>query len=919
MGLSACLMIAMMGLFLTCTVCSSMDSSLSYEEYCHDILEDAGHQHDIPPDNYLGFRRAQFAGGSPLFSADATGFSLRRSSKSAFFSIQTTRLEGEQGKQRIVVDASLLLRNHSLLWAGSRFNRTRVFRQAGARRDPFFQSGGMRLTLTGLWIPNSGTLCMAGCFVQNSLSQTLNGSDCKVKALFRYPLANTVNQPLMKGIIRSMRDLSDPLFFKPIIITGVVEAPYVYKKDDEIAEIGALVPANVPKHISVWKDDTALCQFPWYKQSLNVAWNKQCTIQDCSPFKSVGPSTTSNLLIENMVCLGGKVHGFFIFTHIQSQPEHHMLQSASDVFAVEGVWNASTGQLSAFACYLAGATNTSLVFDSRDCDLTITLQFPTTLDLTFRYSVIGQVVRKARSPFTPFKPFLFTGHIDITYGAIGWGRSPPQLEYAYTPERITQARSHCQAGGLGGSKRSKIGKRKLKYPDGQTFTDLGFQGLMKDSSGSSSEAYFSPVAVDKRTNSYFNPSLGVVTGVVASNKKRSLNISFDINLYILGGSLKPFQNVTSNRFSAEGVYKPKTGLLCLSACRSLALSTVQTASKLYEGDKDCEMYVTVQFPSTNPGYFDKHQISGQLVSSREPKDVLYFSPVTITSGPIYYQVQAANSLVQIDLEIVMGIVSLTMAVLFVGLQLRHVKNNSKVLPHISLLTLVVLTLGHLIPLVLNFEALFPMGSRKNILQWNGGWLEINEVIVRLMTMVVFLLLVRLLHLTWVSKGESVGNEGPWNMEKGSLRVCLISYGLAGLIAAIVYGVKGGKFVDVLKGFAGLTIDFFLFPQVVGNYIWEVQGIVLSSPFYMGMTFVRTLPHVYDSVRKLEFFSLRDRRYYYANPSWDFYSNAWDVVIPCGGLLFAVLVFCQQRYGGAFFSSASWRQRRLYNQISMNPI
>ncbi|MCO5592200.1 hypothetical protein L7F22_046198 [Adiantum nelumboides] len=131
--------------------------------------------------------------------------------------------------------------------------------------------------------------------------------------------------------------------------------------------------------------------------------------------------------------------------------------------------------------------------------------------------------------------------------------------------------------------------------------------------------------------------------------------------------------------------------------------------------KDCEMYVTVQFPPTNSGYFDKHQISGQIVSSTEPKDVLHFSPVTITSGPIYYQVQVANSLVQIDLEIIMGIVSLTMAMLFVGLQLRHVKNNSKVLPPISLLTLVVLTLGHLIPLALNFEALFPIRSRTNVL------------------------------------------------------------------------------------------------------------------------------------------------------------------------------------------------------------
>ncbi|KAI5078118.1 hypothetical protein GOP47_0007942 [Adiantum capillus-veneris] len=920
MEVSPCLVIPIMSLLLTfsCTSCSSMDSSISYEEYCDDISEDAGHHYDTSSANHLGFRRAVSAGGSPLFSTDVTGFSLRRSGRSAYFSTLALKLEEEQGKQRIVVEASLLLRNHSFLWSGSIFNRTRVFRQRGARRDPSFRQGGMRLTFKGLWIPHSGTLCMAGCFMQNSLSQTSNGSDCKVKALFRYPLENVVNQPLVKGIISSKRDLSDSRFFNPIYITGIYEAPYVFTKDDEATDIGVMVHAYVPQGINVWKDDTAVCQFPWYKQPLNVAWDKQCTGQDCSPFKIVGPNTTTTLMIENMVCSGGKVHGLFIFTHSQFQLEH-LFQSASDVFSVEGVWNASTGQLSALACYLEGVTNSSLLFDSRDCDLSISLQFPTTLALTFRYSVIGQVVRKAGSTLTPFKPFLFTGHMDITYGSIGWGRSPLKLEYAYTPETITQAGSQCQASGLGGSKRSKIGRRKLKYPDGQTFVDLGFQAIMKDSLGLTSEAYFSPVSVDKRTNLYFNPSLGVVTGVVVSNKKSSLNVSFDINFYVHGDSFKPIINTTSHRFSAEGVYKPKTGLLCLIACRPLAFSKVQNASKLYDGDKDCEMHITVQYPPTNPGYLDKPQISGRIISSRVPKDILFFSPVTITSGAIFYQEQAANSLVQIDFEIIMGIISLTMAVLFIGLQLRHVKNNPKVLPQISLLTLLVLTLGHLIPLVLNFEAIFSSRSRQSILQWSGGWLEINEVIVRLMTMVVFLMLVRLLHRTWVSKSELAGSEGPWHMEKGPFRVCLITYGLAGLIAAIVYGVKGSNFLDVLKGFAGLAIDFFLFPQVVGNYVWEVQGTVLSSSFYMGMTFVRTLPHVYDVVRKLEFFAIRDRRYYYANPTWDFYSNAWDVVIPCGGMLFAVLVFCQQRYGGAFFSLASWRQRRSYNQISMNPI
>jgi hypothetical protein len=58
-----------------------------------------------------------------------------------------------------------------------------------------------------------------------------------------------------------------------------------------------------------------------------------------------------------------------------------------------------------------------------------------------------------------------------------------------------------------------------------------------------------------------------------------------------------------------------------------------------------------------------------------------------------------------------------------------VKKHPDVLPFISLVMLSVLTLGHLSPLVLNFEALFLKSSwsRRSILRESAGWLEANEV------------------------------------------------------------------------------------------------------------------------------------------------------------------------------------------------
>ncbi|KAH7285302.1 hypothetical protein KP509_33G021400 [Ceratopteris richardii] len=901
-----------------------MDASMSYEEYCHEFLQDVGEeQYQLnfsTPDFHLNFRRAFFVGGAQLFGEDRVDPSFRKSGKSASLRTSSVTPVSQHDGQKYIVESSLLLMNRSHLWSLDSFNRTRVFRKKGAIQQSLAWLQGKRLMLKGLWFPGSGTLCMAGCFVQNSLSKVPDMNNCKVKALFQFPELNTINHSLVKGILQSKRDVLDPLFFEPIHITAISEAPYVFRKVDNNAYEGVLARPNVPEHINVWKDVAAVHDFPWYRQTFTVVWDNQCMGQDCSPFRVSGPTVSTVLSVEQMVFSDGRFHGFFLFRHGQFQGSHGSPHLDTDIVAIEGMWNALTGQLSAFGCYLDGATNSSLAYDSSDCDIAITLQFPVTLDLTFRYSVVGRVERKNGSGLKAFKPFSFTGHMDISFGPIGWGSTSPQLEYVYTPKRVDEAQSHCQGSHSAHSDRSKITRRKLKYPAGHLFADLGFMATLKYSSGSMSKAFFSPVAVNKRTNSHFNPAVGLVTSAVVSSMKMNVNISYDINLFESFQGFKLVQNTTIfQHLPAEGVYSPRTGTVCLSACRCVALIPLLGQTQVDHGDWDCETHIRLQYPPTNPGYLDKLQVTGEFVSLRNQKDPLYFDRVIISSGPIFYEEQAASSLIQIDFEMIMGIVSLTLSILFIGFQLYHVRKNPKVLPQMSLLALFVLTLGYLIPLVLNFEAIFSNRSKQNVLEWSDGWLEINEVIVRLMTMVVFLLLVCLLHLSRVSKCEISGSEGPWQMEKAPFRVCLIPYMFAGLIAIVIYGIKQSNFLDGLKRFAGLAVDFFLFPQLVGNYVWEVQGTVLSFPFYMGMSFVRSLPHVYDILRRSEFFSIRDRRYYYANPNWDFYSTAWDTAIPCGCLLLALILFCQQRYGGSCFTQTPWRQRNTYKQISMSPI
>jgi hypothetical protein len=134
---------------------------------------------------------------------------------------------------------------------------------------------------------------------------------------------------------------------------------------------------------------------------------------------------------------------------------------------------------------------------------------------------------------------------------------------------------------------------------------------------------------------------------------------------------------------------------------------------------DCEILVKFQFPSLNSR---RGGIKGSINSTRDNSHPLFFERLDFSPEDGY-------SIWRMDVEIVMVLISTTLSCVFVVLQIFHVKKHPDVLPFISLVMLLVLTLGQLVPLVLNFEALFLRSSwsRASILRESAGWLEANEV------------------------------------------------------------------------------------------------------------------------------------------------------------------------------------------------
>ncbi|KAJ9129144.1 hypothetical protein P3X46_034069 [Hevea brasiliensis] len=419
-------------------------------------------------------------------------------------------------------------------------------------------------------------------------------------------------------------------------------------------------------------------------------------------------------------------------------------------------------------------------------------------------------------------------------------------------------------------------------------------------------------------NQYFRPYSSPRTEKAKDKAKplQPLNISYQMSLTSFNASSKEHTYV---QISAEGIYDGETGVLCMVGCKYLDPNNQILAND----SMDCEILVNVQLSP-----FDSNQyIKGRIESTRESSSPLYFEPFSFSAVPYYRRI---NSIRRMDLEITMALISNALISVFVGYQIFYVKKHPNVFPFISLLMLVVLTVGRMIPLVLNFEALFlPKQNTQSFLVSGGGWVEVNEVMVKVVTMVAFMLQFRFLQLVWSARLADGNQKASWVAEKKALYVSLPLYIAGGLIALFMncWNCKLGKEMDSpsfyrnqhslwpnIRSYAGLVLDGFLFPQILLNFFHNSRENALSCFFYIGTTFVRLLPHAYDLYKAHFYVDDFDWSYIYADPSADYYSAAWDMIIPLGGLLFAAIIYLQQKKGGRCFLPKRFKELEGYEKV-----
>ncbi|KAG6689254.1 hypothetical protein I3842_11G166400 [Carya illinoinensis] len=590
----------------------------------------------------------------------------------------------------------------------------------------------------------------------------------------------------------------------------------------------------------------------------------------------------------------------------------------------EGSWDESKHQLCIVACPFLGTTESLARAHVGDCSTKLSLRFHSIWSIKDASRIVGQIWTNKT-----VKESGYFNRIMLRSSRNDRMEVPELTKYQYT--KLGTAMELCP-------KSEKPAKTNgERYPNGDS-DSMSFDISLTQSEGTTGWGNLAPISVGDHIYRYSSFQDSTVPPNFSSG---SVNISYRIHLNTITRKMSPFHtrnsssDISSWEIVAEGLYDAETGSLCMVGCRNL-----DSDNQIPRADSsDCEVLVTFDFPPFNSkktGY-----IKGSINSTREKSDPLYFEHLDLKSDYFY---RDGSSIWRMDVEIIMVIISTTLSCVFVALQIFHVKRHPDVLPLISLAMLSILTLGQLIPLVLNFEALFlskSSGGNIWLASGRGRWIEANEVIVRVTGMVAFLLQFRLLQRIWSAKWAGGNQKGLWVVEKKALFVALPLYVAGALVAvALNWWMWNGKngaarstsedgavvlmdsatsyqlhsLWEALKSYSGLVLDGFLLPQILLNMFWNSRTSALSCSFYIGNTFVQLLPHAYDLYRAHNYFHHHDGSFIYANPGEDFFSTAWDVGIPLGGLVFALIIFLQQRFGGRCIFPRRFRELQVYEKV-----
>ncbi|KAF7145303.1 hypothetical protein RHSIM_Rhsim04G0020700 [Rhododendron simsii] len=746
----------------------------------------------------------------------------------------------------------------------------------------------LEFAFDGFWSQNSGKLCMVGSASWYPKENLIN-LDAVLN--LNYAVNLTIFSSLITGKLESLASPNDPNYFEPISLMELgTSSNYQYTLVSGEFDRDCRSGIDIPKYQSLGLEPSTLCftMITGRYDVFNLEYSNECrSVKNCTPLGKDGNDELPREMTLNAIQCSVKEHKLLYVIKFGSGYQPF---DPSTTLVGEASWDENKNQLCIVACRLLNSTGSLENVRVGDCSFRLSLRYPAFWSIRNRTSIVGQIwTNKTSNDLGYFHSIAFRSRYNNMFEV-------PGLRYEYTV--TDKVRKVCPFN-------KPVTKKGDRYPKGNS-NDLtiwvsgGLRAL--------------PNFVGDQIYDVRNPFRSFRP---VSTRPGPLNVSYTISYFPKFSAVSGKIPHTMFDISAEGLYDEETGNLCMVGCRKLSTGE----------SMDCEILLKFQFPPVNAK--EGGQIRGSIESMREETDPLYFKQWEIIARPNYRE-EAERSVQRLDLEMVMVLISSTLACVFLGLQILYAKRNPQVLPFVSLAMLLFLILGHMIPLVLELEALFRGNRNPNhVLLGSGGWVEVNNFIVRALTVVAFLLQLRLLQLAFSARSGNRYYKALWVAEKKALFVSTTLYTL-GLLFVLFLSTRKqnhSKAIDSsnsvvhhihyirrdLIRYDGLVLDGFLLPQILFNIFQVSTKNALSHLFYIGTTCVRLLPHAYDLYLTHSYPRLHGA-YIFANPNSDFYSTAWDIVILYGVVLFTVAIYLQQRFGGRCIFPWRFREVEVYEMV-----
>ncbi|KAK3161566.1 hypothetical protein QOZ80_1BG0078720 [Eleusine coracana subsp. coracana] len=861
-----------------------------------------------------------FVGGEELHFAQEEGddwsYDVPRS-----FSLFPHRVERTEG------DSGLLHVGATLTLSGG---RSRLLRgEAGLRRRSYLGGHTVSFSLDGYYSNStSGELCMTGA---GSYSEDDDGtiqSLPNVVLKLRLPNPPSLTDPFVSGSVQGAG-------FKAISLVAYGESDsYRYGKPASCASISSR-PSLSHARDAFHAIGGANFSCARLKKHLVSSFKLRYSSGDASP-PVLSWLHEPRMHVSQMRCTadgeGALVRAYVSFSNdtetrrrrrLARRPNFTVKEEAV-ISIAEGRWDSGRNVLCLRACRVARSESepTSLAVRPQECGIGMSFWFPGVWTIHDRSAVVGMLWNSSQAAGGA----VSASSIDLSVHTSNFS----DVEYTYT--MVDKAKGQYLLSDL-----SKSNTKKTKgwfISANHTYRDFEFRYHDSDYTRHL-HGHAIPVAIGSvmvygdrlAADDSFSLQHAVVNK--DNDKDELLKVSYEIRHSVPpAGWVRP-TNTSSYAVSleqhlimAEGVYDPKTGVLCMIGCRELNSST------------DCEMLITVQFASLETKALQHGK--GAISSLREKADPLFFNKTEIMLYGMYTE-DISESISRMDMESIMLAVSTTLPCVFTVLQILHAKRNPDASAATSITMLVVMALGYVAPLLVGSGTLFTSRRTRWVPFESYVPYELNQAMMRAPTLIALLLQLRLIQLALSSRKSAPDQskaETSSAAERLALWVCLPLYSAGAALTIIVnvinrrraeasltvyVGPGSATLWQDLVSSAGLALDAFLLPQVAMNVFSVAGGVVirraLSPWFYVGGTVVRSMPHVYDVIRRQGYAPSVRPSYVYADPRDDRFGLAWDVAVPCVAGLLAVLLYLQQRRAGALLPRSRSRKAGGYEMVS----